>query len=99
MFNYSFDIHNMQNKNKITNYSSSHYAMPLNQKQIALLTTVGVLIVVVIPVVYLFLLALSPLTFDEMDFDDNGFVTFSELIHANSNCHRLILNGQVICDD
>jgi hypothetical protein len=73
--------------------------MSIKQKQTALLTTLGVLIVVLIPAAYLFLLTLSPLTFDEMDFDDNGFVTFSELIHANSNCHRLILNGQVICNE
>ena len=73
--------------------------MSIKQKQAAILTTLGVLIVVTIPAAYLFLLALSPLTFDEMDFDNNGFVTFSELIHANSNCHRLVLNGQVICDE
>jgi len=88
----------MRNKNKITTYPSYHYVMSIKQKQIALLTTFGVLIVVAIPAAYLFLLALSPLTFDEMDFDDNGFVTFSELIHANSNCHRLVLDGRVICD-
>ena len=73
--------------------------MRFKDKQTALLTTLGVLIVVTIPAAYLFLLALSPLTFDEMDFDDNGFVTFSEIIHANSNCHRLVLDGRVICDD
>ena len=73
--------------------------MSLKQKQLAILTTLGVLIVVAIPAVYLFLLALSPLTFDETDFDDNGFVTFSELIHANSNCHRLTLDGRVICNE
>ncbi len=72
--------------------------MTIKNKQMALLTTLGVLIVVTIPAAYLFLLALSPLTFDEMDFDDNGFVTFSELIHANSNCHRLILDGRVVCE-
>ena len=72
--------------------------MSLKEKQIALLATLGVLIVVAIPTLYLFLLAISPLTFDEMDFDDNGFVTFSELIYANSNCHRLILDGRVICE-
>ena len=72
--------------------------MSLKEKQIALLATLGVLIVVAIPTLYLFLLAISPLTFDEMDFDDNGFVTFSELIYANSSCHRLILDGRVICE-
>ncbi len=73
--------------------------MSIKQKQTALLTTLGVLIVIAIPAAYLFLLALSSLTFDEMDFDDNGFVTFSELIHANSNCHRLTLDGRVICNE
>ena len=73
--------------------------MSLKEKQTAILTTLGVLIVVTIPAAYLFLITLSPLTFDEMDFDDNGFVTFSELIHANSNCHRLTLDGRVICDE
>ncbi len=73
--------------------------MSLKEKQTAILTTLGVLIVVTIPAAYLFLITLSPLTFDEMDFDDNGFVTFSELIHANLNCHRLILDGRVICDE
>jgi hypothetical protein len=33
-----------------------------------------------------------------MDFDDSGYVTFSELIHANSNCYRLTLDGRVICE-
>ncbi len=73
--------------------------MSLKRKQTAILTTLGVLIVVATPAAYLFLLALSPLTFDEMDFDDNGFVTFSELIHANLNCHRVILDGWVICNE
>jgi hypothetical protein len=73
--------------------------MSFKGKQTALLTTLGVVIVIAIPAVYLFLLSISPLTFDEMDFDDSGYVTFSELIHANSNCHRLILDGRVICDD
>jgi hypothetical protein len=73
--------------------------MSIKQNQIALLATLGVVIVVLIPAAYLFLIAISPLTFDEMDFDNNGFVTFSELIHANSNCHRLTLDGRVICND
>ena len=73
--------------------------MPLKEKQIALLTTFGVMIVVVIPALYLYLLTKSPLTFKEMDFDDNGIVTFSELIYANSNCVRVIQNDQVICKE
>jgi hypothetical protein len=73
--------------------------MSLKGKQTALLTTLGVLIVITIPAFYLFLLAISPLTFDEMDFDDSGYVTFSELIYANSSCHRLTLDGRVICEE
>ena len=73
--------------------------MSLKEKQIALLATLGVMIVVVIPALYLYLLTKSPLTFKEMDFDDNGIVTFSELIYANSNCVRVIQNDQVICKE
>jgi hypothetical protein len=72
--------------------------MSLKEKQTAILATLGVLIVITVPAVYLSLLSISPLTFDEMDFDDSGYVTFSELIHANSNCYRLTLDGRVICE-
>ncbi len=73
--------------------------MSLKQKQVALLATLGVIIVVVIPALYLFLLAISPLSFKQMDFDDNGIVTFSELIYANSNCVRVTMLDQVICEE
>jgi len=73
--------------------------MSLKEKQIALLATLGVIIVVAIPALYLYLLAKSPLSFKQMDFDDNGIVTFSELIYANSNCVRAIPNDQVICKE
>jgi len=65
--------------------------MWFKKKQIALLATIGVMIVILVPALYLYLLIL--------DFDDNGIVTFSELIHANSNCYRVTLNGQVICKE
>jgi hypothetical protein len=73
--------------------------MSLKEKQIALLATLGVMIVVAIPALYLYLLTKSPLSFKQMDFDDNGIVTFSELIYANSNCIRAIANDQVICKE
>ena len=72
--------------------------MLLKEKRTALLATLGVLIVITIPAVYLSLLSISPLTFDEMDFDDNGYVKFSELIYANSSCVRRTLDGQVVCE-
>jgi hypothetical protein len=73
--------------------------MWFRKKQIALLATIGVMIVILVPALYLYLLAKTPLSFKELDFDDNGIVTFSELIHANSNCYRVTLNGQVICEE
>jgi len=73
--------------------------MWLKDKQMALLATLGVMIVIVIPALYLYLLTKSPLSFEEMDFDDNGIVTFSELIYANSYCVREIQQDQVICKE
>ena len=78
---------------------SSLRVMSLKEKQIALLATLGVTIVVAIPALYLFLLMKSPVSFEEMDFDDNGIVTFSELIYANSYCDRVIPKNQVICEE
>lgn len=72
--------------------------MWLKKKQIALLATIGVMIVILVPALYLFLLLKTPLSFKELDFDDNGIVTFSELIHAHLYCDRVI-NGQVICKE
>ena len=74
-------------------------AMWLKEKQMALLATLGVMIVTVIPALYLYLLTKSPLSFEEMDFDDNGIVTFSELNYANSYCVRVIQKDQVICKE
>jgi hypothetical protein len=73
--------------------------MWFKKKQIALLATIGVMIVILVPALYLYLLVKAPLSFKELDFDDNGIVTFSELIHANLNCYRVTLNGQVICKE
>ena len=73
--------------------------MWLMKNQIALLATFGVMIVILVPAMYLFLLLNTPLSFRELDFDNNGIVTFSELVHANLYCDRVILNGQVICKE
>lgn len=73
--------------------------MWFKKNQIALLATIGVMIVILIPALYLFLLLKTPLSFKELDFDDNGIVTFSELIHANLYCYRVTLNGQVTCKE
>ena len=73
--------------------------MWLQQKQIALLTTLGVMIVILVPALYLYLLMETSLSFKELDFDDNGIVTFSELIHANAHCVREIQKDQVICKE
>jgi len=73
--------------------------MWLKEKQIALLATLGVMIVILVPTFYLYLLMKVPLSFKELDFDDNGIVTFSELIYANSYCVRVIQKVQVICNE
>jgi len=73
--------------------------MWLKEKQMALLATLGVMIIILIPALYLYLLTKSPLSFKEMDFDDNGIVTFPEIIYANSYCVRVIQKGQVICKE
>ena len=73
--------------------------MWLQQKQIALLTTFGVMIVILVPALYLYLVVETSLSFKELDFDDNGIVTFSELIHAKSHCVRELQKDQVICKE
>ena len=73
--------------------------MWVKKNQIALLATIGVMIVILVPALYLFLLLKTPLSLKELDFDDNGVVTFSELIHANLYCDRVVQSGQVICKD
>ena len=73
--------------------------MWLQQKQLALLATLGVMIVTLVPALYLYLLVETSLSFEELDFDGNGIVTFSELIHANLHCVREIQKDQVICKE
>ena len=65
----------------------------------ALFATLGVAIVVVPAALYLYLLTKSPLSFKEMDFNDNGMVTFSELIYASSYGVRVIKKGQAFCEE
>ena len=73
--------------------------MWLNEKQIPLLTTLGLVIVVIPAVVYLYLLTKSPLSFKEMDFNDNGIVTFSELMYASSYGVRVIQKDERFCEE
>lgn len=47
------------------------------------LTFSGIALIILVTASYLYLIEKSPLEFDEMDFDNNGFVTFCELISAN----------------
>jgi len=96
-----FDISLLALEKKLTTTSCPSFlcVMSLKQKQIALLATLGVTIVVAIPALYLYLLTKSPLSFKEMDFDNNGIVTFSEIIYANAYCVRAIPKHQVICKE
>ena len=73
------------------------YTKWLRARHLALLATFGVVIVVAIAALYLYLLSKSPLSFSEMDFNDNGVVTFSELIHASSHGIRPIRQGDGVC--
>ena len=73
--------------------------MWLKEKLIALLATLGVALVLVPAVLYLYLLTKSSLPFAEMDFNDNGIVTFSELIYASSYGVRVIKKGQAFCEE
>jgi len=58
--------------------------MTKNRRLVFWLTFAGILLIAFIATFYLYLLQKSPLSFEEMDFDQSGYVTFSELIRANS---------------
>ncbi len=63
------------------------------------LTFLGVFLVVLVGASYLHLVERSPLAFHEMDFDDNGFVTFFELWYANSYATRRMTEHQRNCTE
>ena len=63
------------------------------------LTFSGVSVVVLIGASYLYLVRTSPLAFHEMDFDENGFVTFFELAYANSYGTRRITEHERSCTE
>lgn len=63
------------------------------------LTLFGVVLIVFIGTSYLYLIDKSPLTFDEMDFDQNGFVTFSELWYASSYGTRRVTEHGMSCSE
>ena len=48
-------------------------------------------------VTYFYLVQKSPLQFHEMDFNQNGYVTFFELIYANSYGTRKVTIDNVPC--
>jgi len=57
----------------------------------------GVVLIVSVGASYLYLIKKSPLAFDEMDFDQNGFVTFSELDYASSYGTRQVTENDMSC--
>lgn len=63
------------------------------------LTLLGVSLIVAVGASYLHLVGTSPLAFHEMDFDENGFVTFSELVYANSYATRHITGHDRSCTE
>ena len=63
------------------------------------LTLSGVSLIVAVGASYLHLVGTSPLAFEEMDFDENGFVTFFELAYANSYGTRRITEHEKTCTE
>ena len=63
------------------------------------LTLLGVSLVVLVGASYLYLVSRSPLAFNEMDFDSNGFVTFYELVYANAYGTRKITTHDGACTE
>lgn len=61
------------------------------------LTLSSVSIIVAIVTIYFYLVQKSPLEFHEMDFNQNGYVTFFELIYANAYDTRNITVDNVPC--
>ena len=71
--------------------------MWLREKRTALLATLGVIIVLVPAALYLHLLTQSPLSIKQMDFNDNGIVTLSELMYASAYGVRTIHRDDDSC--
>ena len=61
------------------------------------LTSLGIALIVSVGASYLYLLRKSPLAFDELDFDQNGFVTFGELAYSSSYRTREVTENGVRC--
>ena len=59
----------------------------------------GVSLIVVIGASYIRLVRTSPLTFEAMDFDRNGFVTFSELVYVNAYGTRQVTENGETCTE
>lgn len=66
-----------------------------NNRLIFWLSFSGVTIIMIIVVAYLYLVERSPIDFEAIDFNQNGIVTFSELIYANAYGKRkLMIDGR-----
>lgn len=63
------------------------------------LTIIGLLVILTVSSAYLFLITKSPLSFEEMDFNNSGYVTFSELNYANSYGTRELRENDKICTE
>ena len=59
----------------------------------------GVSVIVVVGASYISLVGTSPLTFDAMDFDRDGFVTFPELFYANAYGTRQVTENGKTCTE
>ncbi len=73
--------------------------MSRKSKLVFWLTLSGVSAIVAAGASYLYLTQKSPLTFGKMDFDQNGFVTFSELIYASSYGTRQVTENDMSCTE
>lgn len=61
------------------------------------LTVAGLIVIVTVSAGYLYLITKSPLSFDETDFDNSGYVTLSELFYASSYGVRALKIGARNC--
>jgi len=63
------------------------------------LTLTGMLIITLIGSTYLYLVKVAPLEFKDIDIDQNGFITFSELIYVNNYTMRKITVDNKLCTE
>ena len=70
-----------------------------NSKLVFWLPLSGVSLIVVVGASYIRLVGTSPLTFDPIDFDRDGSVTFSELVYANAYGTRQVTENSRTCTE